>query len=76
MHRKRTGGSEKGKVIVRSAEPFDEQGVKDIVGNARDNAEIRKCRQGGRKTFLDGFYCRRVFLGNEVVDCAPLRDMN
>lgn len=71
-----TGGSTGGKVIVGSAKPLYEQGVDDIVGKARENAEPRECRRGRRKACMHGFDCRRVFRGNAVVDCAVPREMN
>lgn len=63
-------------LIVGSAEPFCEQRVNDMARSARESAEPRKYRQGGKKTDLQGFYYSRVVRSNEVVNCAVLIEMN
>lgn len=41
-------------------------------GSAREDAELRECRQEKRKTCLHDFFYRRVFRGDKVVECTVL----
>lgn len=68
--------SGKEKTFFGSAEPLHRQNVKDTVGSTRENAELRECSQGGRKTCLHSFHCRRVLRGSKAGDCAVLRKVN
>lgn len=61
-------------MIVGSAERLHERGVEDMVGSAGENAGPLECRQGERKTGVHGFYYRRAFRGNEVVESFVLRE--
>lgn len=75
MHRTATTRSEEKEMIVGSVAPFYCQHVKNMVKIARVNAEPRECPRGAMKPDLRGFYYRLVFRGNEVLDCAVLREM-
>lgn len=76
MHRKETEDGEKEMVILGSARPFDGQDVKELVGCATEIAEPRECSQRERKTCPHGLYFTRVFRGDEVIECAVLKELN
>lgn len=63
-------------VVVSSAESLFGQRVENMVKKARENAERREFRQGGRKKCLHGFDYRPVSRGSKVVDCAILKEMS
>lgn len=44
------------------------------MGSTRKNAEPLECQQGRRHTCLHDSYYRRVFRGDEVVECAVLKN--
>lgn len=56
-------------VIVRSAEPFSEQAVHERVASEMKNNGVRRFRPSTRNTGLNGFYYRKLFHGDEVVEC-------
>lgn len=58
------------------AEPFDRQGLENMVKRARESTELRECSQRERNPYMHGFYYRRVFRGSNVVDCGVLKAMN
>lgn len=76
VYKKETGGSGEEKLIVGSAQLFDEQGVEYMVTIAKKSAEPQECQQGKRKTCQHGFYSRPVFSSNKVAECPLLRKMN
>lgn len=63
-------------MTVGLAESFDEHGVETMVGSARENAKSSECRPRASKTRLRGFYYRRAFPGDEVLECTVLREMS
>lgn len=76
MHRTEARDSGMRKVLLGSAEPFQRQGLEEIVESAREAAETRESRQEERKTSLHSFYCRRLFRDTKIMDCAVLRRMD
>lgn len=76
MHKRGTEGRGERKVVVGSAEPLYGHRVEGMVERARESAEPRESRQGEKKTYLHGFYYRRVSRNSKGVDCAILSQMN
>lgn len=63
-------------MTVGLAEPFYEQRMENTVRSASQHAEPRESGRGEGKTCLYCFYCRRVFVGNEMAECAILKKVN
>lgn len=73
VHREETGGSGVQKIVVEPAEPFDRQGVEDMVKSVRESTELWECPPREGNPCLHGFYNRHVFRVSKVVDCGVLR---
>lgn len=58
-----------------SLEPFSGYAVEKMVAKEMKNVEARRCRQGTRKTGLEGFYYQRVFRRDEVVACSASKKL-
>lgn len=71
-----TESSGERRIVVESAEAFDEQGVKDMVESSRKYPKPRDCQKKVRKTRPHGFYYWPIFRGDKVVECTLLRKMN
>lgn len=52
------------------------QRVTNMTESANENATLWEFSQEERKTFLHGFYDRRVFRGSEVAESAVLNKMS
>lgn len=66
MHHKRVGNKGERCDVVRSMEPFCRQGVTEMVPGDMDEGFAKA---HGRRVWR-GFKYRRVFLGDEVVECS------
>lgn len=75
MHRKRLGNEADGCVTVGSLEPFSEQAVEDVKADEMEDVGARRICEGTMKTGLEGFYHRKLFRGDEAVQCPVLKNL-
>lgn len=68
------GSKAEGRVVVKSPEPFRWQAVKKFVETGMEDMGGQRLRQGSTKKSGEGFYYRRKFRGDEVMECLVLKN--
>lgn len=65
----------KGCVSVRSTEPSRGQALREMVANDMEGVEARRFCQATRKTGLMEYHYRKVFRGDDVLQCSAFEKL-
>lgn len=60
---------------MRLPEHFPEQTVKKMVASEIESVIDLRFRRGTRKAALEGFYYRKAFRGDNVMECLVLKKL-
>lgn len=75
VHRREMKSEAEDRVTVEPLQPFCGQAVDAMVGSEIVDVRARGFRQGRTRKSAEGFYCWRVFRGDEAVECSVLKKM-